>query len=339
MAPHGCRRRILGIAVAGAIANNRPLELGKDVAMAIRLGLVGLGKIARDQHLPAIAGNPAFTLVAVADSQATLADTANYSSLAALLADGPVVDAIALCTPPQGRRQLAELALAAGKHVLLEKPPTAGINEIDALHASVRQGGPVLYTAWHSQAAAAVAPAAQWLAGKQLRSIDICWREDVRRWHPGQRWIWAPGGLGVFDPGINALSILTTLVTAPIFVESAQLWVPENCHTPIRAALTMVSAEGTPINCQLDWDPSEETCWDIALETEQGTALLREGGARLLIDGVEQALPPEREYASLYAQFAELIGRGQSRVDSRPLRLVADACLLGRAHRTAAFHE
>jgi D-galactose 1-dehydrogenase len=309
------------------------------MAMAIRLGLVGLGKIARDQHLPAIAGNPAFTLVAVADPQASLADTANFPSLAALLAEGPALDAIALCTPPQGRRQLAELSLAAGKHVLLEKPPTASLNEIDALQASARPDGPVLYTAWHSRMAPAVAPVAQWLAGKQLQSISIRWREDVRRWHPGQRWIWAPGGLGVFDPGINALSILTALVTTPIFVESAELWVPENCQTPIRAALAMVSAAGAPISCQFDWDPSEESCWDIELEAAQGTALLREGGARLLIGGVEQVLPPEREYAALYAQFAELIGRGQSLVDSRPLRLVADACLLGRTHRAAAFHE
>ncbi|MET0331279.1 MAG: Gfo/Idh/MocA family oxidoreductase, partial [Dyella sp.] len=100
--------------------------------MAIRLGLVGMGKIARDQHLPAIAGNPDFTLVAVADPQAALADIAHFPSLAALLAEGPTLDAIALCTPPQGRRQLAEQALAAGKHVLLEKPPTASLNEIDA---------------------------------------------------------------------------------------------------------------------------------------------------------------------------------------------------------------
>ena len=34
--------------------------------MTIKLGIVGVGKIARDQHLPVIAANPAFDLVAAA---------------------------------------------------------------------------------------------------------------------------------------------------------------------------------------------------------------------------------------------------------------------------------
>ena len=32
------------------------------------------------------------------------------------------------------------------------------------------------------------------------------------RWHPGQEWIWQAGGFGVFDPGINALSIVTRIL-------------------------------------------------------------------------------------------------------------------------------
>jgi D-galactose 1-dehydrogenase len=53
-------------------------------------------------------------------------------------------------------------------------------------------------------------PAKAWLAGKrQVARGRITWREDVRKWHPGQDWVFEPGGMGVFDPGINALSILT----------------------------------------------------------------------------------------------------------------------------------
>jgi D-galactose 1-dehydrogenase len=47
--------------------------------------------------------------------------------------------------------------------------------------------------------------------------VNVIWREDVRVWHPGQDWIWQPGGLGVFDPGINALSIITHILPARSF--------------------------------------------------------------------------------------------------------------------------
>jgi predicted dehydrogenase len=38
----------------------------------LRIGLVGLGKIARDQHLPALAANADYDLVAIASRNATL---------------------------------------------------------------------------------------------------------------------------------------------------------------------------------------------------------------------------------------------------------------------------
>lgn len=81
----------------------------------IRLGLVGLGKIARDQHLPAIAADERFT------------------TLAELLASDVIVDAVALCTAPQPRHALAHQALAAGKHVMLEKRPGATLSEVEDL--------------------------------------------------------------------------------------------------------------------------------------------------------------------------------------------------------------
>ena len=58
----------------------------------------------------------------------------------------------------------------------------------------------------------------------------------MRRWHPGQAWIWEPGGFGVFDPGINALSIATSIF-APFFLTAARLDFPENRDAPIAAAL------------------------------------------------------------------------------------------------------
>ena len=72
----------------------------------IKIGLVGIGKIARDQHLPALAGNPDFQLVAVASRHHRLEGVPNYADIASLLAAHPEIEALTLCTPPQGRHHL-----------------------------------------------------------------------------------------------------------------------------------------------------------------------------------------------------------------------------------------
>ena len=174
----------------------------------IRLGLVGYGKIAQDQHVPAINANPAFQLVSVATQGQPCAGVENFQSLSELLENGPHVDAIAFCTPPQGRFALVQQALAAGKHVLVEKPPCATLGEAMALVSQAEEQGVSGLFAWHSRYAPGVEAARDWLATRTLQSVQIDWKEDVRKWHPGQAWIWQPGGLGVFDPGINALSIV-----------------------------------------------------------------------------------------------------------------------------------
>src|SRR4029453_11912442 len=101
----------------------------------LKLGLVGLGKIARDQHLPAIARTEGVELVAVASRNAKADGVANYTDLDSLLAGHPDVDAIVMCQPPQVRFDQAWRALSAGKHVFLEKPPGATVSEVDALIA------------------------------------------------------------------------------------------------------------------------------------------------------------------------------------------------------------
>ena len=86
--------------------------------MTLRVAIVGAGKIAHDQHVPAIAATDGVTLAAVADPRASQPDLPHFKTLEELLRDGPPIDAIAICTPPQMRRAQAALALAAGKHVV-----------------------------------------------------------------------------------------------------------------------------------------------------------------------------------------------------------------------------
>lgn len=305
----------------------------------IRIAIVGIGKIARDQHVPAIRGNGAFSLAAtVSPHDAGLPGVPHHASLDALLAQGPAVDAVALCTPPQVRYDLAAQALCRGAHVFLEKPPGATLAEVEALKVQADKVGATLFAAWHSRFAAGVAPARAWLAERRIEKVSIVWREDVRVWHPGQAWIWQPGGLGVFDPGINALSIVTHILPRPFFLKDATLVLPENRAAPIAADLAFRDTAGAPINMDLDWRQTGPQSWDIHVDTDAGTLKLSHGGAVLTLpSGTEHG--EDIEYAGLYSRFATLIRGGRSDVDTAPLRLVADAFLRGRRETTDAFHD
>ncbi|PAX08068.1 Gfo/Idh/MocA family protein [Sphingomonas lenta] len=307
------------------------------MAKRIRLGLVGIGKIARDQHLPALAADDRFELAATASRSPHQVDgVPGHGSIEEMIAAGHDLDAVPLCTPPQGRHQLAAAAIEAGLHVMMEKPPAATLSEVEDLARRAEAKGVVLYTSWHSRAAAGVEPAREWLAGKQVTGLRITWKEDIRRWHPGQEWILGPGGFGVFDPGINALSIATHILPQELFVTEAALRTPENRHAPIAASLKLRTG-GADGSFELDFLQTGPQTWDIEVDTDGGTLKLHEGGSKLALPGEEPRAAENREYPNLYAHFAELVAARRSDVDVRPLRLVADAMLVASHERAEAF--
>lgn len=299
----------------------------------IRIGLVGMGQIARTAHVPAIANSPHFRLVAAAHPIAIEVPdgVALYESLDAMLAAAGV-DAVALCTPPQIRGELARRAIAAGVHVLLEKPPAATATEAHDLGVLGERAGVSVFAAWHSMFAAGVEPARRILAERGVAGMRIVWYEDVTTWHPGAAWFWEPGGLGVFDPGINALSIAVRTMPEPFFITESAFDIAPGAHTPWRARLSFATASrATGLSAAFDWRHSGEEIWDIAWELADGGRLaLSRGGAALALDGRCTFQGAEEEYPLLYAHFAGLIASRRSDVETRPLALAAEAFLLAR---------
>lgn len=305
--------------------------------MTIHLGLVGVGKIARDQHLPVIAASPYFELVATASRHGRAEGVPGHGALEEMLEAHPEIDAVSLCQPPQVRFEAARAALEAGKHVFLEKPPGATLSEVEILKEIAQAKGLTLFASWHSRFAPGVEPARQWLAGRSLRRVEIEWKEDVRHWHPGQLWIWQAGGLGVFDPGVNALSIATAILPRPFFLKHAKLAFPENQAAPIAAELGFADTAGLPIEAVFDFRQTGPQTWDIRVETEDGRLRLAKGGGELFIDGAAQDLPPQAEYRGLYDRFATLVAERRSEADLTPLRHVADAFLRGERRVAEPF--
>jgi D-galactose 1-dehydrogenase len=306
---------------------------------AIKLAIVGVGKIVHDQHLPAIAANPDFALLASASRNNTIDGLPGFKTIEEMLAAAPEIEAVSLCMPPQYRYAAAHAALTAGKHVFLEKPPGATLSEVADLEALAASKGLTLFTSWHSRYAPAVQPAKAYLAAHAPTAMHVIWKEDVRHWHPNQDWIWQAGGLGVFDPGINALSIVTEILPSQVFLTSASLEFPENRDAPIAAELHFQDAGALRVLAEFDWRQTGKQSWDIIVDTADGQVKLSDGGARLWIAGEEQPLDKEAEYPSLYRRFAALVKAGRSDVDIAPLRHVADAFMLGRRKVVEAFHD
>lgn len=303
----------------------------------IRIGLVGVGKIARDQHLPALQAGSDFELVAYASHAGHVDGIDGYRDVAQMLEARPDIQAVSLCTPPAGRFEQAMSVIASGRHLMLEKPPAGTVCEVDEIARAARKAGVTMFTTWHSREAAAVEAARNRLATRCITAVRIDWKEDIRRWHPGQDWLLAAGGFGVFDPGINALSIATYILPQALLVTGATLSVPSNRDSPIAAAVRMAMA-GAVVEARFDFLQTGQQQWSIEIDTDAGTLRLLDGGRRLDQPGRGEVSGPNDEYARLYRKFGQLIATGASDVDLRPLRLVADAFLVADRRIVDAFH-
>lgn len=305
----------------------------------LKIGLVGVGAIARKQHLPTIAAHPDVTIVAAASHAGAVDGVPNFPDIEAMLDGAPEVEAVVLCVPPAARYAAARMAIARGRHVFLEKPPGTGVAEVTDLANAAAAAGVTLFASWHSRYAPAVEALRERLAGATLRRVSVEWKEDVRFYHPGQRWIWEPGGFGVFDPGINAFSIRTHILPRPMRLTRSILSTPQNCAQPIAAELTFLDASDVPVTCEFAFDHREPALWTIDITCEDTRHVLSMGGARLETDGEVVIDSEDAEYRALYDRFLRLTSEGTSHVDLAPMVHVADAFLLAEHRTVGPFHE
>jgi D-galactose 1-dehydrogenase len=235
---------------------------------------------------------------------------------------------------------MAKEALDAGWNLLIEKPPTPTVGELLAMEAYAKKKKRVLYATWHSRYNSSVDEAKKLLKGKHVNFLKVTWKEDVNRWHPGQEWIWQVGGFGVFDPGINALSIVTKILPEPVFVDSAVIEIPANSATAIGADIRFKRGDGAEadLSAVFDWRQKGDQTWEIEIGTRDGLKLhLKNGGSVLVVNGKTVKEAVLHEYEDIYAKFAKLLKAKKSDVDASPLQLVSDCFMLGKPVVVKAF--
>ena len=117
----------------------------------LRIGILGCGPIAQFAHFESAVKARNADLHAICDVAADLVqrmgDTyqpaRRYTGYEAMLADADV-EAVIIATADHFHVPAALQALAAGKHVLCEKPIGVGIEEVEGLRKAVRASGKVL---------------------------------------------------------------------------------------------------------------------------------------------------------------------------------------------------
>src|SRR6185436_12129312 len=117
----------------------------------LRVGLLGCGPIAQIAHFDACRKARNVELYAICDVAADLVErmktlhgpSQTYSDYAAMLGDDQL-EAVIIGVADQFHVRLAEQALAAGKHVLVEKPLGVTVEECERLCQTVRQTGRIL---------------------------------------------------------------------------------------------------------------------------------------------------------------------------------------------------
>lgn len=114
----------------------------------LRVALIGYGNAARIFHAPLIHGTPALQLALVCSSKPTavLADWPGVAVVATAQQafEDPQVDLVVIATGNESHYPLARAALAAGKHVVVDKPCTVTLEQTHDLLKLAQQQGRVL---------------------------------------------------------------------------------------------------------------------------------------------------------------------------------------------------
>ncbi|WP_328292747.1 Gfo/Idh/MocA family oxidoreductase [Kineococcus sp. NBC_00420] len=189
---------------------------------ALRVGVVGCGGIARS-HGRAYAANPRVQLVAAHDVNPASAKgfaeefgAAACDSLADLVAQD--VQLVSVCTPPGSHTATTVALLELGVSVLLEKPPTVNLADMDLIAQAEAASTGSVYVVFQHRHGSGAERAHRLLADGSLGvpRVAVCetlWYRPESYFDPEWRGNWAgEGGGPTLGHGIHQIDLLLHLM-------------------------------------------------------------------------------------------------------------------------------
>jgi len=146
----------------------------------LRVGIVGCGEVAQIMHLPCFYRlADKFRVTALCDASRTVLDSVgdhwnvaqrflNYEDLVRQ----PDVDVVLVANPHAYHAPVTIAAIAAGKHVMVEKPAALNLAEVDAIQAAQERAGVTVQVAYMRRYAPAFEDACR-LVGEMAAKGDI----------------------------------------------------------------------------------------------------------------------------------------------------------------------
>lgn len=318
----------------------------------VRLGIVGFGAMAERGHLPMLGTLEGIAPTAVCDPTPPRRKAAEglglraFKTLKEYLAQGKT-EATLIAAPNKLHAPLAIECLAAGQHVIIEKPMALTLEECDKVIQAARQQKRIL-TVFHNRRFDPDYLMIRELLRSQrlgkIYSVDLrlnTWgsamRFGVKEFRPQWRHEAEWGGGALYDWGVHLLDQVGQLIASPPKTVHAVLrtgrWA-KDCDDLARALIEFQDATTALIEVNyLTRYPGPR--WTVL--AEQGTATSEAGGwDRLKVHWgdkeIEEHLPRRQgNPATIFSSFAQAIrGKGRPVISPesvrRTMRLL-DACL------------
>lgn len=197
----------------------------------LRVGIIGVGTIAKVAHLPNYAKRDDVDVVAFADLETQrvegiaaqfaadhgVAKPTVYATAQDMFAHERL-DAVSICTPNGSHVELALIALAAGVHVLLEKPMAVALQDADALVAAANQSGKTLMVGMSNRYRQDSEVLKRYVDSGVLGEIYYAKTRILRRRGTPTGWftdLSIAGGGPLMDIGVHALDLTWWLAGTP----------------------------------------------------------------------------------------------------------------------------
>ena len=206
----------------------------------VGFAIVGLGKLALEQVLPAFAqakharpvalvsGSPE-KMATIARQYGIAADSCHAYADMARLRDDPAVQVVYVITPNALHRQHVTAAAKAGKHVLCEKPMATTSADADAMVAACRAAGVKLMIAYRMQYQPHAREAIRLARSGALGTVTLM--DMINNQNQGDPAQWRQvkalaGGGSLPDVGLYGLNTARAVLGEEPVEVSAQIWSP-----------------------------------------------------------------------------------------------------------------
>jgi predicted dehydrogenase len=246
----------------------------------LRVGIVGCGSIARS-HARAYAAHPRVEMVGVHDlvpahaqAYADEFGTTAYGSIEQLAAQQPQL--VSVATPPGSHTAVTGALLEVGCSVLLEKPPTINLADLDTLAAAQAASAGSVYVVFQHRHGSGARRAHDLLTSgalgrPQLAVCETLWYRPDSYFAPDWRGNWAgEGGGPTLGHGIHQLDLLAFLLGDWESVQG-RLWrLDRETQTEDASTATIVFADGVIAQVVTSAVSPRETS-SIRIDTQKAT--------------------------------------------------------------------